>query len=404
MNFRHSLAVSLAALLCTASMALAQTPDKGGAGGGAGQAPAEKMEKGQSGAGSGQERKQPARGMNQSQERRGDKATEHGAGKSAQGEAGKDQDKAGRMGRETSKGEDKAQRTGRDKGERTGQDMSRDKTKGEDKTQRTGQDMGRDKAKGEDKAQRTGQDTGRDKAKGEDKTQRTGQDMGRDKAKGEDKTQRTGRDTGRDKGEGKAAQEQRTPDKQGQMQQTKRVEASEKQHAEVRTHLLRDRNIQRTDRRKLNVSVNIGSTLPRSVRLHPLVTAVIDVAPVYRGYSYVLLEDDTIVIVDPHSYAIVDVIPASTQRAERSGPRGHLTLSSDQRRFVLSHIDRKRSADLSVRLALGAEVPNSIEVAPFPEPVIERIPELRSYRYVVAQDQVVIVDPNDHQVALLISE
>ena len=350
MNFRHSLAVSLAALLCTASMALAQTPDKGGAGGGAGQAPAEKMEKGQSGAGSGQERKQPARGMNQSQERRGDKATEHGAGKSAQGEAGKDQDKAGRMGRETSKGEDKAQRTGRDKGERTGQDMSRDKTKGEDKTQRTG------------------------------------------------------RDTGRDKGEGKAAQEQRTPDKQGQMQQTKRVEASEKQHAEVRTHLLRDRNIQRTDRRKLNVSVNIGSTLPRSVRLHPLVTAVIDVAPVYRGYSYVLLEDDTIVIVDPHSYAIVDVIPASTQRAERSGPRGHLTLSSDQRRFVLSHIDRKRSADLSVRLALGAEVPNSIEVAPFPEPVIERIPELRSYRYVVAQDQVVIVDPNDHQVALLISE
>src|SRR5215813_12288252 len=342
MNFRHSLAVSLAALLCTASMALAQTPDKGGAGGGAGQAPAEKMEKGQSGAGSGQERKQPARGMNQSQERRGDKATEHGAGKSAQGEAGKDQDKAGRMGRETSKGEDKAQRTG--------------------------------------------------------------QDTGRDKAKGEDKTQRTGRDTGRDKGEGKAAQEQRTPDKQGQMQQTKRVEASEKQHAEVRTHLLRDRNIQRTDRRKLNVSVNIGSTLPRSVRLHPLVTAVIDVAPVYRGYSYVLLEDDTIVIVDPHSYAIVDVIPASTQRAERSGPRGHLTLSSDQRRFVLSHIDRKRSADLSVRLALGAEVPNSIEVAPFPEPVIERIPELRSYRYVVAQDQVVIVDPNDHQVALLISE
>jgi len=368
MNFRHSLAVSLAALLCTASMALAQTPDKGGAGGGVGQAPAEKMEKGQSGAGSGQESKQPARGMNQSQERRGDKATEHGAGKSAQGEAGKDQDKAGRMGRETSKGEDKAQRTGRDKGERTGQDMSRDKTKGEDKTQRTGQDMGRDKAKGEDK------------------------------------TQRTGRDTGRDKGEGKAAQEQRTPDKQGQMQQTKRVEASEKQHAEVRTHLLRDRNIQRTDRSKLNVSVNIGSTLPRSVRLHPLVTAVIDVAPVYRGYSYVVLEDDTIVIVDSRSYAIVDVIPASTQRAERSGPRGHLTLSSDQRRFVLSHIDRKRSADLSVRLALGAEVPNSIEVAPFPEPVIERIPELRSYRYVVAQDQVVIVDPNDHQVALLISE
>ena len=59
---------------------------------------------------------------------------------------------------------------------------------------------------------------------------------------------------------------------------------------------------------------------------------------------------------------------------------------------------------ISVRLALGAEVPRTVTVVEFPDDVVERIPELRSYRYVVAQDQVVVVDPADHEVALLIGE
>ena len=179
------------------------------------------------------------------------------------------------------------------------------------------------------------------------------------------------------------------------------MQASEKQHADVRQHLLRDRKIERT---KINVSVNIGATVPRSVRLRPLSSVIFGFAPVYRGYSYIVLEDETICIVDPSSYVIVDVIPASTQRAEGPGARGHLTLTADERRLVLSSVDRGRSADISVRLALGAEVPRSVEVVEFPDQVIERIPRLRSFRYVMAQDQVVIVDPSDHQVALLISE
>ena len=84
--------------------------------------------------------------------------------------------------------------------------------------------------------------------------------------------------------------------------------------------------------------------------------------------------------------------------------RASLTLSADERRLVLSQRRQGASADISVRLALGAEDPRSVEVVEFPDRVIERVPRLRSYRYVVAQDQVVIVDPSDHQVALLISE
>ena len=375
MKFRQSLAVSFAALMCTASAALAQAPDRGagGMGGGAAQAPAEKMERGQPGggaAGSGQQNRQPSRGMSQSGERRGGdqgglsdrgQGDQRSSGRSARPDGGKERDNATRNGGDR---QDKAQRAGRDRDQ--------------DKAARAGRE------KDQDKATRAGRD------KDQQNTTRSGRDKDQDKAARTD----------RDRDQGKAA-EGRRPDNSGQLQPAKRVQASEKQHADVRQHLLRDRKIERT---KINVSVNIGATVPRSVRLRPLSSVIFGFAPVYRGYSYIVLEDETICIVDPSSYVIVDVIPASTQRAEGPGARGHLSLTADERRLVLSSVDRGRSADISVRLALGAEVPRSVEVVEFPDQVIERIPRLRSFRYVMAQDQVVIVDPSDHQVALLISE
>jgi hypothetical protein len=377
MKFGQSLAVSLAALLCTSSLALAQAPDKGGMGGGMGggsQAPAERMEKGQPGGGGGarQESRQPSRGMSQSEERGGANrgmserapAAERPANRAARPDGGKDRsaeegrkDRSAREGRE--RNQDRAQRAGRDKDQ--------------DKAQRTARD--KEELQGRDRDQ--------------DRAAQSPRQRDQDKAQGTD----------RGKDQGKAAQG-RTPDGK-QLQPANRVQASEKQHADVRQHLLRDRKVERT---RINVAVNIGARVPRSVRLYPLSTVIIGFAPVYRGYSYVVLEDETICIVDPRTYVIVDVIPASTQRAEAPGSRGHLTLSADERRFVLTSIDKERSADISVRLALGAEVPRSVEVTTFPDRVIERVPQLRSYRYVVAQDQVVIVDPDDRQVALLIGD
>jgi hypothetical protein len=57
-----------------------------------------------------------------------------------------------------------------------------------------------------------------------------------------------------------------------------------------------------------------------------------------------------------------------------------------------------------VRLALGAEVPRDVELLAFPEDVVERVPAVRRYRYVVTENDIVIVDPDDHAVALVIEE
>ena len=98
----------------------------------------------------------------------------------------------------------------------------------------------------------------------------------------------------------------------------------------------------------------------------------------------------------------------TSSRPPRSGPRHRVRALTSPCRptsgLVLTSIDKGHSADISVQLALGAEVPRSVEVTTFPDRVIERLPQLRSYRYVVAQDQVIIVDPNDRQVALLIGD
>jgi hypothetical protein len=370
MKFGQSLAVSLAALLCTSSLALAQAPEKGGMGGMGGQAPAERMEKGQPGGGGargGQESRQPSRGMS-------------GGGNRGMSERAPGGERSSSKSARPDGGRDRSAEQGRQK--RSAQ---------EGRKERSAQE-GRER--NQDRGQRAGRDKDQDKAQARERDRERAAQSSRQRD--QDKAQRT--DRGKD--QGKAAQG-RTPDANGELQRANRVQASEKQHADVRQHLLRDRNVERT---RINVSVNIGARVPRSVRLHSLSAAILGFAPVYRGYSYVLLEDDTICIVDPRTYVIVDVIPASTQRAEGPGSRGHLILSADERRFVLTSIDKGRSADVNVRLALGAEIPRSVEVTTFPDRIIERVPKLRSYRYVVTQDQVVIVDPDDRQVALLIGD
>jgi len=363
MKFGQSLAVSLAALICTGSLALAQAPDKGGMGGGA---PAEKMDRGQGGGGPGsaQENRQPSRGM----------SGERGGAERGMSERGQSGERSSRTARPDAQGrerdQDRAQRVGRDKDQ--------------ERAQRAGRD------RDQDKAQRTARD--KDQQRARDRDQDRAAQSGRNKD--QDRAQRTDRD----RDQGKAA---RAPERNGRSQQASHVQASEKQHAEVRQHLLRDH---KAERARLNVAVNIGTSIPRSVRLHPVSSVILGFAPVYRGYSYVVLEDDTICIVDPRTYVIVDVIPASTQRAEGPGTRAHLTLSPDERRLVLASINKDRAADVSVRLALGAEIPRSVEIARFPDRVLERVPQLRSYRYLVVEDQVAIIDPDDRQVALLIND
>ena len=59
----------------------------------------------------------------------------------------------------------------------------------------------------------------------------------------------------------------------------------------------------------LNVSVRVGTRVPESVRFYPLPAEVFVVYPEWRGYNYILVGDQ-ILVIDPRTHEIVAILEA----------------------------------------------------------------------------------------------
>ena len=66
--------------------------------------------------------------------------------------------------------------------------------------------------------------------------------------------------------------------------------------------------------RNLNISIRVGETIPRRVRLHRLPPEIVSIEPAYRDYEYFATEDE-IVIVEPRTNRIVSQVPRDPSRA-----------------------------------------------------------------------------------------
>jgi Protein of unknown function (DUF1236) len=101
------------------------------------------------------------------------------------------------------------------------------------------------------------------------------------------------------------------------------------------------------------------------------------------------------------AYEVVDVID---QGYWRGSPQvAELRLSSSQIAFVRDSIPRDfPESPIRLRLALGAEIPADVELYELPRIVIDRVPGLWEFRFLVADEQIVIVDPRDHSIAFMI--
>jgi len=70
------------------------------------------------------------------------------------------------------------------------------------------------------------------------------------------------------------------------------------------TSIIREKKVQPTH---LNISVHVGARIPASVHFYPLPAQVIEVYPEWRGYNYILVSDE-ILIIDPGSHEIVAIL------------------------------------------------------------------------------------------------
>jgi hypothetical protein len=65
----------------------------------------------------------------------------------------------------------------------------------------------------------------------------------------------------------------------------------------------------RVEPAKLNVSVSVGTRVPNTVRFYPIPQDVVVIYPEWRGYNYILVGDQ-IVIIDPRTHEIVAILEA----------------------------------------------------------------------------------------------
>ena len=181
-----------------------------------------------------------------------------------------------------------------------------------------------------------------------------------------------------------------------------RVQLSEQQRTNIHDTILKERNVNRADH--VNFSINVGTRVPRSVRLVALPAAVFSLVPQYRSYRYFIANDE-ICIVDPNTYEIVDVVSTGTQTARGQEPRGmaQLTLTQEEKRIILDNVDMRGDSTLALgSLSEGSAVPRGARLESFPEAVVQQVPKVRGYKYFTAEDHVAIADPQGTKVQLVI--
>lgn len=191
----------------------------------------------------------------------------------------------------------------------------------------------------------------------------------------------------------------RTQDRAGREQQR----LTDQQRIVIRDRLGSDRRGRRSA--NVNVRVQIGSPLPRGVALAVLPPVIVQEVPEYRGYRYAVVEDE-IVIVEPRSNRVVEVIERRDgARAASGGGNGSrdLRLSEAEQRIVYEAVIADfEPVDARVRLGLGATVPRRVELDRFPRRVVDQVPQLKNFRFVIVDKEVVVVEPRNREIVLVI--
>ena len=114
-------------------------------------------------------------------------------------------------------------------------------------------------------------------------------------------------------GQGGAAQPSQAPNQGaapstagGETKSAAPAALSTEQHVKFR-ETVRGEKVERLT--NVRFSITVGEAVPRTVRLYRLPVSIMEYAPQYRGYEYILIGDE-ILIVDPRTLRIVAVIPA----------------------------------------------------------------------------------------------
>ena len=105
--------------------------------------------------------------------------------------------------------------------------------------------------------------------------------------------------------------------------------------------------------------------------------------------------------------AVLFAGPARTQDAPRR-PSDKLELSPAQRQLIYASISQQThqatASPEAFRAQIGGSVPESIELAPLPETIVEVVPQIRGYVYAFIAGQVLIVEPGARRIVEIVAQ
>jgi hypothetical protein len=85
------------------------------------------------------------------------------------------------------------------------------------------------------------------------------------------------------------------------------VQLSQDQRTKIKDVVVHDRNVARVN--NANFSVSVGARVPKDIHVSVLPPEVVTIVPEYRGFEYVLVGDQ-LLIIDPDTMEIVAILPA----------------------------------------------------------------------------------------------
>jgi len=95
---------------------------------------------------------------------------------------------------------------------------------------------------------------------------------------------------------------------------------------------------------------------------------------------------------------------AQTPQQQELAPTPKLNLSLEQRHTIKEFIKdlKSEAATRDVQASIGDAIPQDIDPRPMPTVVGQKVPQVKTHRFFVTGQQIVIVDPKDNKVAEVI--
>jgi hypothetical protein len=281
--------------------------------------------------------------------------------------------------------DDRRSRAADDKGKDATKQQQSDKGQGKDGDRSAGdatKDKDRDRSAGD-----ATKDKDRDRSAGD-----STKDKDRDRAAGDATKDKRGDRDRKDRADGDRQKGDRAEGDRG------RVQLSEQKRTSVRERISKSARANRVT--KVNFDIRVGASVPRNATLHVLPPDVVEIVPEYRGYRYVYVGEQ-IAIIDPTDYVVVAVIGGDSRVGSRPG--GRIALASDDRVFVRRHVDLGARVRLGIgAISVGMNLPDTVELRPLPDVIVQRYPDLGGHRYFVYEEDVVIVEPQSREVVLVL--